>query len=177
MNVAISLRARQDTENNNYGNKASVGIFDLKDEEVSKINVINEQTPGDNTDIEGVIGLNNGSASYPRALIPVTFKDNANADPNKVYFLYVARVSAGPAILGATVMGGESIQDKIDALNEVLKTLDSETLTLEQIEDYRAKIEAIKAMSEYVLDRDFETAALAEAEKKYLNDSLKSLNL
>ncbi len=167
MNVAISLRARQDTENNNYGNKATVGIFDLKDEEVSTINIINDQTPGDNTDIEGVIGLNNGSDTYPRALIPVTFKNSENAEEDKVYFLYVARVSAGPAILGATVMGGESIQDKIDALNEVLSALDSETLTLEQIEDYRAQIEAIKASNEYVLDTDFDTTALDEAEKKY----------
>ena len=167
MNVAISLRARQDTSNNNYSNKATVGIFDLKDEEVSKINVINDQAPGDNTDIEGVIGLNNGNNSYPRALIPVTFKDSANADPNKVYFLYVARVSGYPAILGATVMGGESIQEKIDALNEVLKTLDSETLTMEQIAEYRAQIKAIKELSEYVLDRDFETTALDEAENKY----------
>ena len=91
---------------------------------------------------------------------------------NKVYFLYVARVSGHPAILGATVMGGESIQEKIDALNEVLKTLDSETLTMEEIAEYRAQIKEIKELSEYVLDRDFETAALAEAEKKYQDHKL-----
>lgn len=151
MNFGFGLRASQHDNYTDIANKINVGSFEIKDEEVTSIKFMNDQTPGD-SNVEGLISFDRdgGAAKDVRALIPVTVK---NGDPDKAYFLYVGRISQQPAVFGATVIN-KSLQEKIDAINEKLALVDENT-TEADCEVIDKEITALKAESELVKDSDF----------------------
>ena len=151
MNFGFGLRASQHDNYTDIANKINVGSFELKDEEVTSIKFMNDQTPGD-SNVEGLISFDRdgGAAKDVRALIPVEVK---NGDPDKAYFLYVGRISQQPAVFGATVIN-KSLQEKIDAINAKLALVDENT-TEADCEAIDKEITALKAESDLVKDSDF----------------------
>lgn len=158
--LASWINSRQDACDGNYGQRVTMVNIPLENKEVMAFtpnkfyNYISENIPT-------AIPVGTSTSEVRQAFIPVTVK---GANPDYDYFAWVGAITDNNVLLGATITQ-PSLKTKIDALNEVLKSLDSETLTPTQITYYRAQIEALKATSEYILDKDFDTTALDEAEK------------
>ncbi len=155
LNFGFALRANQHDTGADFSNMINVGTFSLKDKEISTIKFVKDEYPGDNA-IGGIIPLytvskTSGAISKNvRALVPV---EVAGGEDDKVYFLYVGRVTQQSAVFGATVIN-KSLQDKIDAINAKLKLVDDET-TESDCEAINKEIQALKAESDLVKDSDF----------------------
>lgn len=154
--LATVLRPRQDLATYNQGKGVNVVTIPLEDKEVAKVRIPQDYTLAN---YNGAWGLDEDARM---GIIPV---DIPSANQNYDYFIYTGSLANTAFLSGMTVVG-ESLQDKIDELNAVLSALDSEALTEEEIADYKAQIAAVKAESEYILDADFNTSKLAEAEKR-----------
>ncbi len=152
INFGFAARGNQHEYYADFSNMVNLGTFPLKDKEISTIKYVNDSSPGDNN-IEGTISFTSttGSANV-RALVPVEIK---NGDADKVYFLYLGRITQQPAIFATTVINA-SLQEKIDAINAKLELVDENT-TEADCEAIDKAITALKAESDLVKDSDFIT--------------------
>ncbi len=156
--VAAIYKQRQGILENDYGDSANLINIPLENKVLEKVSYKTDYTL---KNYEGAWWIGTSDTAR-QGIIPIEIP-SANQDYE--YFIYTGSVANTSSVVGMTVVG-ESLQDKIDALNTVLSALDSAALTEEDVASYRAQIAELKAESEYILDTDFDTSKLDAAEER-----------
>lgn len=163
--VAAVVKQRQGIVSNYYGNTANFINIPLDSNKVlEKVTYKSDYTLNNYDD-----AMYTGDDSAARqGIIPVEIP-SANQDYE--YFIFTGSIANTTNVVGMTVVG-ESLQDRIDAMNAVLTALDSKTLTEADIAGYKAQVAALVAESEYILESDFDISKLTEAEKRIEDEKL-----